>query len=279
VSAHAVRHAVAAGRPTGLARIARNVGEVLRERPELALSPLVLILVLGAWYGVTTARLLSPIVLPPLGDIAFGLVTLLTATWFPEHLVTTVTETVLGFVIGSGLAFLMAVFLHHVPLLRRVLFPYIITFQVTPSIVMAPIFVIWFGFGIESKVVVSITTVFFVVFINTLAGFDSVEPNAILLMRSMCASKRQLFFMLTLPTALPSIFAGLKTAATLAIIGALVGEFITARAGLGMLLTQFGFALKQDMVFATVLVVVVLGLVFFGIVEIVQRRIVWWRTE
>jgi NitT/TauT family transport system permease protein len=241
------------------------------------LSPLVLVVVLALWEAVSQARLLSHIVLPPASEVGRALVSLLTAPYFPQHIGATTLEMALGFTIGSFFAFSLGVLLHHVPLLRRVLYPYIITFQLTPAIVLAPIFVIWFGFGLESKVVVSITTVFFVVLISTLAGLDAVEENALLLMNSLCASKRQIFFMVKLPHSLPYVFAGLKTATAMAIIGALVGEFITARAGLGVLLTQFGFALKQDLVFATVIVVAAVGLVTFGLIELLQRKVVWWR--
>lgn len=268
-----------AEQPTAAERPAPAPAGLLRRRPELVLSPLVLAAVLAAWESASQARLVSHIILPPASDVARGLLVLLTAEWFPQHVWATTVETILGFTIGSFLAFTMAVILHHLPLLRRILYPYIITFQLTPSIVLAPIFIIWFGFGIESKVVVSLTTAFFVVLISTLTGLDSVEENAVLLMRSMCASRRQVFFMLTLPTALPYVFAGLKAAITLALIGAIVGEFITARAGLGVLLTQFGFAMKQEMVFATVIVIAVVGMMTFGLVELLQRRIVWWRER
>ena len=148
-----------------------------------------------------------------------------------------------------------------------------VVLQVMPMVVLAAVVVIWFGFGIESKVVVAITTAFFVVLVNSLAGFDAVHRNSLLLMHSLGASKRQTFFMLTLLASLPYVFAGLKTASTLALIGALVGEFVTARAGLGRLLTQFSFSLKQDLAFATVLVVGALGLVMYGVVAPLQRRL------
>jgi NitT/TauT family transport system permease protein len=116
-----------------------------------------------------------------------------------------------------------------------------------------------------------------VILVNTLSGLSSVPENSRLLLRSMCASRRQMLFKLSLPTALPYIFAALKTASTLALIGALVGEFVTARAGLGKLLTQFSFALRQDLMFATVFVVGALGVALYGIVAFLEKRIVWWR--
>jgi NitT/TauT family transport system permease protein len=249
----------------------------LRERPELLLSPLLLVAILIVWTLVVDARLVSRILLPAPGTVATAFVSIVTAPWFPPHLIATTIETTLGFVLGSAGAIAMAAVLHHLPLARRVLYPYVITFQLTPSIVLAPIFIIFFGLGLESKVVVSLTTSFFVVLITSLTGFESVDENARALMRSLSAGRWQVFRMLTFPTALPYVFTGLRTATALALIGALVGEFITAQVGLGMLLTQFTFNLRQDYVFATVIVVVLLGMMLFGAVELLARRVVWWR--
>jgi NitT/TauT family transport system permease protein len=255
----------------------RSIRATLRARPELVLSPLLLVVVLIAWDAVVNAGLVSRILLPSVGSVASAFVNLVTAPWFPQHLIATTVETVVGFVAGSALAIALAAVLHHVPLVRRVLYPYVLTFQLTPSIVLAPIFIIFFGLGIASKIVVSLTTSFFVVLITSLSGFDAVDRDAVALMRSLSAGRMQIFRMLTFPMALPFIFTGLRTATALALIGALVGEFITAQVGLGMLLTQFTFNLRQDNVFATVIVVVLLGMVLFGAVELVYRRVVTWR--
>jgi NitT/TauT family transport system permease protein len=246
--------------------------------PELVLSPLILVAVLVLWAFVSESGIVSQIVLPSPWSVGAAMAQLVTADYFAGHLLTTTIEMVAGFVLASIGAFATGVFLSHVSLARRVLYPYMVIFQVMPMVALAPIIVIWFGFGIESKVVVAVTTAFFVVLVNTLAGMDAVHRNAALLMRSLVASRRQIFLMLELPTSLPYLFAGLKTAATLALIGALVGEFVTARQGLGRLLTQFSFALKQDLVFATVIVVGALGVVMYGIVAILQRKIVWWKS-
>ena len=254
-----------------------RVGQLLRTRPELVLSPALFVGLLVAWQVIVEARLISRILLPSPATVADAFVSIVTAPWFPQHLIATAIETSVGFVAGSSGAIALAALLHHLPLVRRVLYPYVLTFQLTPSIVLAPIFIIFFGLGLESKVVVSLTTSFFVVLITSMTGFDSVDEDAQALMRSLSAGRLQIFRMLTFPAALPYVFTGLKTATALALIGALVGEFITAQVGLGMLLTQFTFNLRQDYVFATVIVVVLLGLVLFGAVELLARRLVWWR--
>ncbi len=249
----------------------------LASRPELALSPALLVVLLVAWEAFARTGIVSQILLPPASAVGSAIVALVSAPWFPPHLWATMVETVVGFVLGSSMAVVLAAVLHHLPLGRRVLYPYILTFQLTPSIVLAPIFIIIFGLGLESKIVVSLTTAFFVVLITSLAGFDAADANALRLMRSLSAGRLRTFRMLVFPAALPYIVAGLKTGTALALIGALVGEFITAQAGLGMLLTQFTFNLRQDMVFATVFVVVLLGIVLYGSVELVGRRVLWWR--
>src|SRR4051794_26923576 len=168
-----------------------------RIRPEFILAPILFVLILLAWTAVTEARLISRILLPPPLAVGQSFVGLITAAWFPEHLVTTAIETIVGFVLGSVLAIVMAALLHHADLARRVLYPYILTFQLTPSIVLAPIFIIIFGLGIESKIFVALTTAFFVVLVTSMTGFASIDPDALDLMRSMVASRWKTFRMLT----------------------------------------------------------------------------------
>jgi NitT/TauT family transport system permease protein len=250
---------------------------LLRERPEIVLSPLALVVLLYLWDLVTRSGLVSPVLLPAPWRVWRALRILLTAPWFPANLWTTVVETLAGFAIAAVSAVAIAILLDQVRLLRQVAYPYMVVLQVMPSVVLAPLFIVWFGFGISSKIVIAVSTAFFVILVNTLSGLSSVPENSRLLMRSLCASRRQTLFKLTLPTALPYIFAAFKTASTLALIGALVGEFVTARSGLGRLLTQFSFALRQDMMFATVLVVGALGVILYGLVAFLERKLVWWR--
>lgn len=263
--------------PVPVRRGARLARVLFRERLEVILTPLVLVVVVLAWYGVTAAEVVSPVILPSPMDIVAALSELLTADYFVTNLKTTVIEVVAGFAIAAALATTLAILMNEIALVRKVIYPYAILFQVVPSIVLAPIFVIWFGFGIQSKIVVATVTAFFVILVNSLAGLASVPENSQLLMNSLVASRRQVLFKLTIPTALPFIFAAFKTASTLALIGALVGEFITAREGLGKLLTTFSFGLKQDMVFATVIVVGAVGISLYGLVSLLQKKIVWWR--
>jgi NitT/TauT family transport system permease protein len=243
------------------------------------LSPLSLVVLLAVWEMVCRAGLVSPIVLPPPSRVWDGLVILFTAPWFPQHVWLTTLETLLGFLIGGVAAILLGIVMVNVRIFKEIIYPYVVAFQVMPKVVLAPIFITWFGFGIESKIVMAIAISFFPVVINTVVGLESVEENAALLMRSLAASRSQVFWKLAWPTALPSIFAGLKTSLTLALIGALVAEFVTAKDGLGTLITTFSFELKVYLVFAVIIVVSLLGLVMYGLMEYLERKIVFWRRS
>ena len=256
-----------------------NLGRLWREHPGTILSPASFIVILVLWEIASRAGLFSPLVLPAPSRIWDGLKILATAPWFPQHLWYTTAETLIGFVIGGIAAIALGIVMVNVRLFREIIYPYIVAFQVMPKVVLAPIFITWFGFGIESKIVMAIAISFFPVVINTVVGLESVEENEILLMRSLVASPTQTFWKLAWPTALPSIFAGLKTSLTLALIGALVAEFVTAKEGLGTLITTFSFELKVYLVFACILVVSLLGLVLYGLMEFAERRIVYWRRS
>jgi NitT/TauT family transport system permease protein len=247
------------------------------ERPEIVLTPVVFIVLVLAWYIVTEREMVSPIILPKPADIFSALKELVSAEYFYPNLKTTAVEAVSGFLIAAVAAVGLAVLMNEIQLVRKVFYPYAVLFQVVPSVVLAPVFVVWFGFGIESKIVIAAVTAFFVILVNSLAGLASVPENSQLLMDSLVASRMQVLWKLTLPTALPYIFAALKTASTLALIGALVGEFITAREGLGKLLTIFSFGLKQDLVFATVIVVGAFGIFLYGLVAYIEKKVIWWR--
>jgi NitT/TauT family transport system permease protein len=248
-------------------------------RPAAWLSPISFILILILWEIVARAGLVSPLVLPAPSRIWDGLVILFTADWFPQHVWMTTAETLLGFFIGGVVAIALGIVMVNVRLFKEVMYPYVVAFQVMPKVVLAPIFITWFGFGMESKVVMAIAISFFPVVINTVVGLESVEENELLLMRSLVSTRMHIFWKLAWPTALPSIFAGLKTSLTLALIGALVAEFVTAKEGLGTLITTFSFELKVYLVFAVIVVVSVLGLVLYGIMEYLERKIVFWRRS
>jgi NitT/TauT family transport system permease protein len=166
-----------------------------------------------------------------------------------------------------------------VALSRRVeyfLYPFIVMFQAMPKVALAPLIIVWFGLGITSKVVSAALVAFFPLMVNTIVGLRSADEDRINLMRSLAASRWQIFWMLQLPNAMPYIFAGLEIAMIFALIGAIVGEFVGAQSGLGMLIQSMNFTMDVAGQFSILLILSVLGLLLNSIVSGVRRRVLFW---
>jgi NitT/TauT family transport system permease protein len=239
-------------------------------------SALLLLAVLGVWELASRNGLVHQIILPAPSAIFAAMRDLFTSTFLLPHLWTTLYETLVGFVIASVVAFVVAVLLSNFAFARGVFYPYIVTFQVLPKVALAPIFITWLGFGLSSKIFLAATISFFPVLVNTLAGFESVSESSSALMRSLVASRWQIFYRLSLPWSLPYVFAGLKTSLTLALIGAIVAEFEGAQRGLAVLIKSFSYQFKMPQVFAVLFVLGALGLLLYGLMEYLERRIVYW---
>jgi NitT/TauT family transport system permease protein len=237
----------------------------------------VLLAILSLWELGSRTGLFHEFILPAPSLIAAALGRLLTAGFFAQHLGVTLWEPVAGFAIGSGLAFAGGIVLHGFPPVNRVVYPYVVVFQVIPKVALAPIFVTWFGFGLTSKVVMAATISFFPTLVNTIVGLAAVEEEAVLLFRSLVAHRHQVFFKLSLPSALPYVFAGLKTSLTFAFIGAIVGEFVGANHGIGLLVETYNFQLDIPTVFALIVVLSLIGLGLYLAFEYVDRKVVFWR--
>jgi NitT/TauT family transport system permease protein len=182
----------------------------------------------------------------------------------------------IGFAIGCTLAFGLGI---AVALSRRTeyfLYPFIVMFQAMPKVALAPIIIIWFGLGITSKVVTAALVAFFPLLVNTVVGLRSSEEDRVNLMRSLAASRGQIFWMLQLPNAMPYIFAGLEIAMIFALIGAIVAEFVGAQAGLGMLIQSMNFTMDVAGQFSVLLILSAVGLALNGIVTAIRRRALFW---
>lgn len=247
-----------------------------RQTIEVAVS---FTLLMVAWEVLARLEVIPPVVFPPASAVVAALWEIASGGTVMPHLWETTQETLLGFVLGSGVGVLIGVLVASFGRVKRIVYPYIIAFQVVPKVVLAPIFITWFGFGITSKVITAAAITFFPVVVNTILGLESVEDDALLLMKSLGFSKFQTFRKLSWPTALPAIFAGLETAATIALIGAIVAEFVATERGLGLLLMTYNFQLRTDMVFALIIVVSLIGLVLYGLVRLLELRVVFWRRR
>lgn len=255
---------------------ARGPTTVLRRHAHSFTAVLLLVAITLVWEWASRAGLVHAIILPPPSAVLSALGSLLTSTFLLPHIWMTVYETLVGFVLASAGAFVIAVLLSNFSFVRAVLYPYIVTFQVLPKVALAPIFITWLGFGLSSKIVLAATIAFFPVLVNTLAGLESVSEGSIALMRSLVSSRWQIFVRLSLPWSLPYVFAGLKTSLTLALIGAIVAEFEGAEQGLAVLIKSFSYQFQMPRVFAVLIVLGALGLLLYGLMEYLERRIVYW---
>jgi len=189
----------------------------------------------------------------------------------------TLKEVVLGFccALVAGLSF--AVALHLSETLRRAAYPLLVASQTIPIIVIAPILVVWFGYGIGPKLGIVALICFFPITVNALDGLRSVDPDAIKMMRTLDASRRQIFLRVEAPTALPYVFSGAKIAVAVAVIGAVFGEWAGSSSGLGHLMLQDNAQLETARLFAAVVVLSAMAIALFGLLALAERRIVTWR--
>ncbi|WP_353808629.1 ABC transporter permease [Agromyces sp. SYSU T00194] len=245
----------------------------------IVLPSVVVATVLAAWEAASAAGLVSEIILPAPSAIAIALFDIMQEAYFWEATSVTVLETVYGFLIGCGIAWLLGMAMSLSVTIRRMLYPIVVAFQNTPRVALAPLFLVWFGFGMMSKVIMAATICFFPLLISIVVGMETVDRDARLLMRSMGATRWQLYRTLSLPASLPYFFAGLKTAMTLALTGAIVAEFVGANDGMGVLIKTYNFQLNVAEGFATIFVLMVIGLLLYGLMEWIDRRIVFWRDQ
>jgi NitT/TauT family transport system permease protein len=235
---------------------------------------------LVAWEAVCRAGLVSRLVLPAPSAIGVELWSALReiALGGPmrTHALTTLVEILAGFAIGVGFGFVLGVLIAEIPTVRRVAMPWLIALNAAPKIALAPLLLVWFGFGMGSKVVMAALIAFFPLLINVVSGLAGVEDAKLKLMRSLAASRTMTLMKVKLPDAMPTIFAGLKTAIVLAVVGAVVGEFVGAEAGLGHVIKQSEFQLDVAQTFAVIVLLSAIGIALFYAIEFVERRTLFW---
>jgi NitT/TauT family transport system permease protein len=191
----------------------------------------------------------------------------------------TLVEVVVGFLMGAAFGLLLALPIAYSPTIRATLYPLIVASQAVPKIAIGPLLVLWLGLGAWPKLVIVALMVFFPVVITAAEGFSSVDRNLLDLMRSVHASQWEIFRRIRFPHALPQIFSGLKIGITLAVVGAVVGEWIAADNGLGYLLLQANTQLDSTLLFSALVLLVAMGVVLFIVVEILERVLLPWRPS
>jgi NitT/TauT family transport system permease protein len=229
-----------------------------------------------SWEVAVRAFGISKIVLPPPSAIAVAFWQSLCAGELHWHFAVTLYEVLAGFLLGSICGLLLGFVIALSPLMERIFYPYVVAFQTVPKVAIAPIIVIWFGYGVSSKVVITATIAFFPLLANTIMGLRAAPQDQVEMMISYTASRWQVFRMVRLLQALSYIFVGLDVAIVLSVIGAIVGEFVGAKAGLGYLILQKNFNFDMAGTFAILIILSLIGVGLHALIGLAQRRIVFW---
>jgi NitT/TauT family transport system permease protein len=237
---------------------------------------LVLIVFIAGWQAIVDGFSVPAFVVPAPSLLATRAYAVLAQGILWPHLLTTLGEILLGLLLGVAAGFLLGVLVALVPLVEDLIYPYLVAIQTLPKVAIAPLLVIWFGYGMTSKVVTTAMVAFFPMLVNVMTGFHTADRDQVDMMKAFGANRWQTFLHLRFPNALPMIFAGLEIAAVFAVIGAVVGEFVGAQSGLGYLITVWNFQLDVAGVFTILIVLSVIGLVLHGLVTVVARRTVFW---
>lgn len=232
------------------------------------------IAILAMWQVYTSLSGISPLVLPSPLEIASVSIDrynlLLQQTW------PTLIETVVGFGLALVIGIPLAVFVASSRLFNLVLYPILVATQSIPKVAIAPIILVWFGLGISSKLALAFLVAFFPIVVDTATGLQATPPGLLELAHALCASPRQVFFKVQMPAALPFIFAGSKVAITLAVIGAVIGEFVGSVTGLGNLVLSANSQLDGPLAWAALVWLSALGILLFGAVALVERMMMPW---
>lgn len=253
-----------------LSELGQRLSAVL---PALGLAAVVLLI----WEAAVRLFNIPQFVIPAPSAIAVALfeqrVALATASK------ATAIEVLFGFVLAAVVGIVVALAIVRFERFGKALYPLVVLFQTVPKVALAPIFILWFGYDLAPKIVLIVVIAFFPVAIDMLAGLQSVEPSFVALMRSVGAGRGEILRRVRMPHSLPHLMAGLKVAITFSVIGAIVGEFAGASAGLGYVIQFASTQLETPLVFAALIVVSVLGLVFYYLVEFAERLLVPWSPK
>jgi NitT/TauT family transport system permease protein len=250
---------------------------LINSRGFLVLLPGLLTLIaweISAWHWPVVAKLVSQ----P-SDVARGIANVVWTGEIWQHLEATLTEMAVGYVVGALGGVSLGFLFGRVKLLGEIFNPYISLFNGIPKVALAPVFVIWFGIGLMSKIAIIMTMVFFVVFINTFAGLRSINEEYVAIIRIMGASRWQVVREVFLPATLPFILVGLRAGIPFSVIGAVVGEFIAATKGLGYFINYHQGTFDTNGIFVGVAILAALVVVLDGLLSILEHRLLKWRPE
>lgn len=255
-------------------------GSKARRAGEIGLALALAIGVIAVWEIACRAEWVSKLVLPAPSAVVIELwraaAEIARGGPMATHTMVTLLEILIGFGVGVALGFILGLCIAEIPTARRVLMTFLISLNAAPKIALAPLLIVWFGFGMSSKIVMAALIAFFPLLVNVVSGLASVDPAKLKLMRSLAASRATTLVKVKLPDALPAIFAGLKTAIILAVVGAVVGEFVGADVGLGYMIKQSEFQLDVAQTFAVIVLLSAIGILLFYAIEWIERATLFW---
>jgi NitT/TauT family transport system permease protein len=251
----------------------RRSTAMLRDRLGQLIGLLVFILV---WEAGLRLFDVPQFILPTPFEIAERIVNDATTGLIFTHVAVTVVETLLGFLLAAVLGIGLGCAVGLVPRFERIVYPYILALQTIPKVALAPLMIIWVGYGVQSKALTAGLIAFFPILVNVVAGLKTVEPRMLLLMRALKADHLQTFFKVRLPSMLPYLFAGLETAIIFAIIGAIVGEFVGSSLGLGSLIIQRQASIDVPGVFSVLFYLSIIGIALDAALRFIAHRYAFW---
>jgi NitT/TauT family transport system permease protein len=230
-----------------------------------------------AWHYYVVLLRVPQVVLPG----PWPVVAAMTTQWgiLVEEAWVTLLECIYGFLLAMGIGIPIAVVMTYSRIANLMFYPLLVASQSIPKVAVAPILLVWFGTGIESKLAMAFVIAFFPVVVDTATGLRATSPELIELARSLQCSRMQTFFKIQLPSALPSIFSGAKIAVTLAVIGAVIGEFVGSNKGLGNLLLTANSQLNGPLVWASLVVLSALGMLLYGMVVLAEKILMPWAQD
>ncbi|WP_026894976.1 ABC transporter permease [Clostridiisalibacter paucivorans] len=229
------------------------------------------------WQLIVDKGIIARYILPTPKDIFITLIEIL-----PEikiHIFTTVYEALLGFFISIVFAMVLAIIMDNVRIVKRALYPLLVISQTIPIIALAPLFILWFGFGKLPKIIVVVLVCFFPIIVSMLQGLESVDEDMINLLKSMGASKIQIFKMVKFPGAIVSFFSGLRIAATYSIMGAVIGEWLGGKTGIGVYMIRVKNSFALDKFFAAIVIIVILSITVFKVISLIEYIAMPWKQE
>jgi NitT/TauT family transport system permease protein len=246
---------------------------------DIALPVGVTILFIAAWdIGITLFHVPDYLIPTPWAVLLALKQGLIGGVLWP-HIWATTSALILGYIAGCTLALVLATFVSEFVLINRAFYPLIVAFQSVPKVALAPLIIVWFGFELESKVVMVALICFFPCFVNAVVGFRSCNPNLIDLYRAFGASRFQILFSVKWPSALSTIFAGLEISIVLALLGAVVSELVASRRGLGHVIEASTVDFNVAMIFACVIVLAAIGVISTQLIMFLRRKIAFWDNQ